>query len=151
MKRFLNDYVQMIVENREMELNPDQMEEIVNSLMDEEEIWEVLDMHINDRLDNINEETFGHPYEEYSEIISELAQVKAHPDCSYTIARTCVGNNFAELHWSNNEPYLEFSWRISPDEFEGVVEEDVPWFNFDLTEEEIIAKVEEEFENKFGR
>lgn len=53
MENFLNDYVQMIAETREIEISDDQLQKIVNNLMDSEVIWDVLDEHVNYELDEM--------------------------------------------------------------------------------------------------
>jgi hypothetical protein len=50
MEEFLRDYVQMIAEQQDIELDEARMLEIVNNLMDEDEIWNALDSHVNDEL-----------------------------------------------------------------------------------------------------
>ena len=52
MEEFLRDYVQMIAEQQDIELDEARMLEIVNNLMDEDEIWNALDGHINDEFNN---------------------------------------------------------------------------------------------------
>ena len=51
MEEFLNDYVQMMAEAQEIELNDSELQTIVNNLMENEVIWDVLDEHINDEFD----------------------------------------------------------------------------------------------------
>lgn len=51
MEEFLRDYVQMMAEQQEIELDEARMLEIVNNLMSEDEIWETLDMYINNELE----------------------------------------------------------------------------------------------------
>lgn len=47
MKEFLNDYVQMIAESMEIRLSQSQMESIVNSLQENESLWDMFDSHVN--------------------------------------------------------------------------------------------------------
>lgn len=51
MEEFLNDYVQMIAETRELKLNQSQMQSIVNSLQEEESLWDIFDSYVNDAID----------------------------------------------------------------------------------------------------
>lgn len=53
MEEFLNDYVQMMAEAQEIELNDSELQTIVNNLMENEVIWDVLDEHINDEFDDM--------------------------------------------------------------------------------------------------
>jgi len=48
MKEFLDEYVKDMAEARELELNAKTLEAIVNNLIECDEIWEVLDEHINE-------------------------------------------------------------------------------------------------------
>lgn len=58
MEKFLKDYVQMISEEHTGErLNKNKLQDIVNSLMDEDEIWDVLDSYIYEYLDDAEEES----------------------------------------------------------------------------------------------
>jgi hypothetical protein len=52
MEEFLRNYVQMMAEQQEIELDEARMLEIVNNLMGEDEIWDTLDSHINNKLNN---------------------------------------------------------------------------------------------------
>ena len=51
MEEFLKDYVQMIAEAREVELNSSQLQVIVNSLRADEELWDTFDSFVNDKID----------------------------------------------------------------------------------------------------
>ena len=53
MEEFLNDYVQMMAKAQEIELDKSTLQEIVNNLMENEEIWDVLDEHINNEFDDM--------------------------------------------------------------------------------------------------
>lgn len=47
MEEFLNDYVQAAAEEKGVKLTPDELHNIVNSLLCCDVIWEILDEHIN--------------------------------------------------------------------------------------------------------
>lgn len=51
MEEFLKDYVQMIAEVRELELNNPQLQRIVNCLRADEELWDTFDSFVNDEID----------------------------------------------------------------------------------------------------
>lgn len=51
MEEFLKDYVQMIAEAREIELNDSQLQVIVNSLREDESLWDIFDSYVNDEID----------------------------------------------------------------------------------------------------
>ncbi len=52
MKRFLTSYVKMLLEAREMKLDNEEIQLIVNDLMEDDELWDTFDHYINDYLDN---------------------------------------------------------------------------------------------------
>ena len=56
MKEFLRDYVKMIADNHETTLTKDQLTLLVDSLMENEELWDTFDSYIYDLLDEIDEE-----------------------------------------------------------------------------------------------
>lgn len=56
MKEFLADYVKMIADNHETDLTKEQLNLLVDSLMENEELWDTFDSYIYDSLDEINEE-----------------------------------------------------------------------------------------------
>lgn len=51
MEEFLNDYVQMIAEARELKLNNPQLQSIVNRLQENESLWDIFDSYVNDTID----------------------------------------------------------------------------------------------------
>lgn len=56
MKEFLRDYVKMIADNHETALTEKQLTLLVDSLMENEELWDTFDSYIYDLLDRINGE-----------------------------------------------------------------------------------------------
>ena len=52
MREFLTDYAQMIAENHESEITKDELNRIVEILMEDDEIWNLVDSKITDMLDN---------------------------------------------------------------------------------------------------
>lgn len=50
MEEFLKDYVQMITEANDIELSESKLQEIVNSLRDEEELWDTVDSFVNEEI-----------------------------------------------------------------------------------------------------
>ena len=51
MEEFLKDYVQMIAEARDIELNELELQRIVNSIRDDESLWDMFDSYVNDEID----------------------------------------------------------------------------------------------------
>ena len=56
MKEFLRDYVKMIADNHETTLTEKQLTLLVDSLMENEELWDTFDSYIYDLLDRIDGE-----------------------------------------------------------------------------------------------
>ena len=53
MEKFLKDYVKMMAEEKAAKLSKDEIKTIVNNLMDEDEIWDVLDSYVNAEIEEI--------------------------------------------------------------------------------------------------
>lgn len=54
MKEFLTDYVKMIANNHETNLTDEQLNKVVYSLMENEELWDTFDSYIYDLLNRID-------------------------------------------------------------------------------------------------
>lgn len=50
MEEFLTDYVQMMAEAQEIDLNPAKVASIVNSLQQDEELWDTFDSFVNNAI-----------------------------------------------------------------------------------------------------
>ena len=50
MEEFLTDYVEMMADANEIELNKTQMQSIVNNLRQEDEIWDILDSYVTEEI-----------------------------------------------------------------------------------------------------
>ena len=53
MKEFLKDYVEMIAESREVTLTEAQVSQIVNSLQDDESLWDMFDCYVDDEITRV--------------------------------------------------------------------------------------------------
>lgn len=84
-----------------------------------------------------------------ADMVTKLSDIKEFPDRSYTVARVMNEKHCVELHYCDGEVWLEIDQRESEDSWCGNIE-DVDWFNFDLTEDEIFDKLEVEFAESFG-
>lgn len=51
MEKFLEDYVQMMAEVREKNLNNSQLQSIVNRIQSDETLWDIFDSYVNDAID----------------------------------------------------------------------------------------------------
>ena len=56
MKEFLTDYVKMIADNRETNLTKEQLNLLVDSLMENDELWDTFDGYIYELLDRVDGE-----------------------------------------------------------------------------------------------
>lgn len=56
MKEFLTDYVKMIADNHETDLTNEQLNLLVDSLMENDELWDTFDSYIYELLDRVDEE-----------------------------------------------------------------------------------------------
>ena len=56
MEDFLTDYVEMMADAKDMELTPNQIQEIVNSLQNNEELWDIFDGYVSDQLDILEDD-----------------------------------------------------------------------------------------------
>lgn len=56
MKEFLADYVKMIADNHETNLTNEQLNLLVDSLMENDELWDTFDSYIYELLDRIDGE-----------------------------------------------------------------------------------------------
>lgn len=68
---------------------------------------------------------------------------------SYTVARVRNFGHCVELHYSGGEATIEYGYKVNYDCWEDGIEE-VDWFNKDMTEEEIINKLQELFDYHYG-
>ncbi len=66
----------------------------------------------------------------------------------YTIARVMSDSNCVELHSNNGKIHIEIGTKLSEDNWENELE-DAKWFNKDLTDEQVLTKLKEIFDNKF--
>lgn len=56
MEKFLREYVKMIAEVKEVKLNKKQLDQIVNNLEAEDEIWETLDYYVDEEINGLEVE-----------------------------------------------------------------------------------------------
>lgn len=56
MDEFLTDYVKMMADAQDLELDPAEVASIVNRLKDEEAIWDTVDFYIHQAFDSYLEE-----------------------------------------------------------------------------------------------
>ena len=80
------------------------------------------------------------------EIVTDIKDLD--DEKSFTVARAIDGKNCVELHYTNGKPYIEISEKVSDDRWDGTVE-DASWFNRELTDKEVLEKLEELFVYNF--
>ena len=68
---------------------------------------------------------------------------------SYTVARVTNDTNCVELHYNNGNIYVELGTKNNDNYWENIIEK-VKWFSKDLTDKQVLDKLEEIFNNKFG-
>ena len=56
MEDFLKDYVEMMADSRDMNLSKEQIQEVVNSLQEDEDLWDMFDGYVNDQLDTVEDD-----------------------------------------------------------------------------------------------
>ena len=68
---------------------------------------------------------------------------------SFTVARVMNLCHCVELHYCKGKATVEYGRKIKYDYWESVVD-DVDWFNKDMTDDEVIRKLEDLFKDYFG-
>ncbi len=69
---------------------------------------------------------------------------------SYTVARVLNFCHCVELHYSSGEATVEYGTKIAHDYWESVIE-DASWFNREMSEEDMMKKLDELFIEEFGK
>ncbi len=91
-------------------------------------------------------------YNFYNETITEIEELRNKPlddEYSYTVARVIDDENCVELHYSKDDVYVEIGNKIE----EGYWENErvnADWFSLDLSNDDILNKLEEIFFDNFG-
>lgn len=87
------------------------------------------------------------------EIVAECETITKIEDLdekhSFTVARIINNTNCVELHYFKGEATVEYGEKISDSEWENTIQ-DVDWFNKNMTDEEVLDKLEmlfTEYEN----
>ena len=86
-------------------------------------------------------------YDAYFDMITPIKYL--NNKYSFTVARVIDGLHCIELHTSNGISTIEKGIRTAVDYWESEIEE-INWFNFDMTEEEIADRLRELFDYNFG-
>lgn len=86
-------------------------------------------------------------YDAYFDMITPIKYLNNKD--SFTVARVIDGLRCIELHTSSGISTIEKGIRSAVDYWESEIEE-INWFNFDMTEEEIADKLWELFDYNFG-
>lgn len=85
----------------------------------------------------------------YEEIMTPFKEIKEADEGSYTVARVIDNGNCVELHYNNHKATIEYTVRISQDEWQGRVE-DIDWFNLDLSEDYVLTRLMYLFDEEFS-
>lgn len=67
----------------------------------------------------------------------------------FTVARVMEGGKCVELHYNKGEASLEYGTRVAKDKWENEIDEDVEWFNLDLTDDEVLEHLNREYNDYF--
>ena len=68
---------------------------------------------------------------------------------SYTVARVLNMCHCVELHYDDGNATIEYGTKLAPDYWESEIEE-IEWFNKNMTDDEIIEKLDQLFKEYFG-
>ncbi len=82
------------------------------------------------------------------EIITDIK--KLNDNDSFTVARVLNNCHCVELHYDSGIATVEYGDKLEPDYWESEVEES-PWFNKKMSEEEILNKLNQLFEEEYGK
>ena len=82
-----------------------------------------------------------------SEMITNPKEIKE--ECSYTVARIRSFGYCLELHYSNKEVWLEYGYKTEHDCWDDEIEE-IDWFNINMSDEAILNKLWELFDEYFN-
>ena len=55
MERFLREYVKMYAESNGIKINAEQLDNIVNNIQGEDEIWDTLDYYVSQELEEMED------------------------------------------------------------------------------------------------
>ncbi len=83
----------------------------------------------------------------YEEIVTPLNEIDNQH--SYTVARVVEKGYSVELHYNDDKSYVEYMTEIAIGHWDGWYE-DVEWFNPNLSEEYILAKLRVLYKEEFG-
>lgn len=83
----------------------------------------------------------------YEEIVTSLSEIDDQH--SYTVARVVEEGYSVELHYDKGKSYVEYMTEVSIGNWDGRYE-DVEWFNPNLSEKYILAKLKVLYKEEFG-
>lgn len=68
---------------------------------------------------------------------------------NFTVARVMEDKKCVELHYNEGKASLEYGIKVAKDRWENEIDEDVEWFNLDLTDDEILEHLNREYDEYF--
>lgn len=120
----------------ELNLTDEDKEEIINTISkDPPSIYSDAEPKLYEEMDSVEE------------IITNISSIDNNG--SYTIARVMENDKCVELHYNNGKVTLEYGVKLSKDYWESEINDNVNWFNFELTDEKILDYLNKEFDNYF--
>lgn len=94
--------------------------------------------------DTLNSQKEEYGVEEIITRISELDNLNY-----FTVARVMEDGKCAELHYNEGKAHIEYGTKESEDLWNNEINEDVKWFNLNLTDEEVLDYLNKEFDEHF--
>lgn len=81
------------------------------------------------------------------EIITKISDLDDNHH--FTVARVMENGQCAELHYNDGIAYIEYGIKEYNDVWNDDIDENVDWFNLDLTDEEVLSILNKKFDEYF--
>ena len=138
---FRSDFINVIEENS-LQVDKEQIKEGL--------ITEIKDVAIDyyiDVQDEDNKRIRNDTEDNCEETITSVTNLDN--ERHFTVARVMQDGKCVELHYDQGEASLEYGIRVADDLWEDELDEDVEWFNLDLTDDEILEHLNKEYDQRF--
>lgn len=142
LKERIGDFISVIESNNSLQVDKEQIKEV---LIDG--IKGIATNYYIDVQDEDNKRARNDTEENCEETITSVADLDN--ERHFTVARVMQGGKCVELHYAQGEASLEYGIRVADDLWENEIDEDVEWFNLDLTDDEILEHLNKEYYEKF--
>lgn len=141
LKERIGDFINVIEENS-LQVDKEQIKEGL--------ITEIKDVAIDyyiDVQDEDNKRIRNDTEDNCEETITSVTNLDN--ERHFTVARVMQDGKCVELHYDQGEASLEYGIRVADDLWEDELDEDVEWFNLDLTDDEILEHLNKEYDQRF--